>query len=313
MRFLLLIVVLAAAAGAQHPPIKKVQRLPFQKKQIALKAPTNYAKRFVRVDPKTGQEIYYDPKPRVELLDAKSGKYALKWIGYDGKEKMVTYQRPDAIDAVVMASVSKMATGQYMYIYNIQNLESSGQNLASFSVQNYASDVKSVKIPHISVGKMSKSINEFKSGNWVDFGIFPNFRPAVLPGRSVKLKLESSAPPGLVECRITGGKQGIEVVGEEPPEDLLDILPGYEAWPSGYTIGPIDSLKALSPSERAKYILKLLPQFHRLGWITADALRWYEQNLTGNNWENIYKRADQDLKAGDVTTEVFSIIQGMRH
>uniref|UniRef100_A0A7C3PF51 Uncharacterized protein n=1 Tax=Oscillatoriales cyanobacterium SpSt-418 TaxID=2282169 RepID=A0A7C3PF51_9CYAN len=312
MWVLMLLVLVTQAAGAQHPPSQRTQRLPFQKKQITLKSPTNYEKRILRIDPKTGQAIYYDPKPWVELLDAKSGRYALKWIGYDGKEKTIFYQRPDAIDAVVSASVSKTASGQYLYTYSIQNLPSSGQHLTTFAIQTFASDVKPKPIGNVYIGRISKNIKEMKDGNWIGFGL-SGFKPAVVPGRNIELRLESSAPPGLVECRITGGVQGMKGVGEEMPEELESILPRYEAWPSGYTIGPVDNLKNLSPSERINYIRKLLPQFQRLGWITGDARRWYEQNLMADNLENIYKRTDQDLKTGDITTEVFAIIQGMRH
>jgi hypothetical protein len=52
---------------------------------------------------KTGQERFYDPKPRVSLLNERAGLYALKWVGYDGMEKTIVYQRPDAIDAIVIA------------------------------------------------------------------------------------------------------------------------------------------------------------------------------------------------------------------
>jgi len=89
-------------------------RLPFQKKRIVLKSPATYEKRIIRYDSKTGASIYYDPKPRVVPLDVRSGKYGLRWIGYDGREKTIVYQRPDAIDAEISASVSRAATGQYI-------------------------------------------------------------------------------------------------------------------------------------------------------------------------------------------------------
>ncbi len=78
----------------------KVQRMPLEKQQREYKSPVNYAPRELGYDPKTGKPIAYDHKPRVELLDAKSGKYLLKWIGYDGKEKTVVFQRGDAVDVV---------------------------------------------------------------------------------------------------------------------------------------------------------------------------------------------------------------------
>src|SRR5438874_3537246 len=97
-RLILFFALWLPVAGTTHPPLQKLQRLPLQKKQINFRSPKNYEKRILRYDEKTGQPIYYDPKPEVKLLDAKSGEYAFKWIGYDGKEKTVIYQRRDAID-----------------------------------------------------------------------------------------------------------------------------------------------------------------------------------------------------------------------
>jgi hypothetical protein len=303
---LLLILVTPPGDGQQSSP-QKVQRLPLQKKGIVLQSPTHYEKWLMGSDPKTGQEIYHDPRPRVELVDAKSGKYALKWIGTDGKERTLIYQRPDAIDAIVSASVSKTPSGRYLYIYSIQNLPSSGQYLGGIAVQNFASDARPVgmRIEDVYAGPMSNN-KEMREGNWVGFGIL---KPIVVPGRSIQLSLESSGPPGLVECYIRGGYQGmISAVGEPPPE-LMDVLPGYEAWPHGYTIGPVENLKALSSGKRAEYIRQRLAQFKKLGWMTADVVPWYEQALKGGDLEKIYHRAEQDLKAGKITTEVMGMIR----
>lgn len=77
-------------------------------------------------------------------MDAKAGKYAFKWIGVEGKEKTVIFQRADAIDVVVSATSSKTPEGQYLYTYSIENLPSSGTYLAGSTVQNFASDVKRI-------------------------------------------------------------------------------------------------------------------------------------------------------------------------
>lgn len=309
MWFLSLVMLIAQVAGLQSLPPRRMQRLPLQKKENLLKTPTNYEKRVLRYDPETGEPSYYDPKPQVVLVDAKSGKYALKWIGYDGQEKTIIFQRADAIDAVVSASVSKTASGRYLYSYTIENLPSSGESLAGFAVQNLASDVKPLAIENIHIGHMTKLVKEFKAGNWIRFAPLSGFQPAAIPGQNIEFRLESSAPPGLVECRIHGGEPGMKGVGEEMPQELEHILPGYEAWPSGYTIGPVDTQNSLSPTERANYIKDLLPQFQRLGWITPDALRWYEQNLRGNSLGKVFRRAEQDLKAERITTEVRDMIQ----
>jgi hypothetical protein len=96
-------VLLLSWWGALTPISQRVQRLPLQKTPVRLKSPSDYARRFLGVDSKTGQERFYDPKPRVSLLNERAGLYALKWIGYDGMEKTIVYQRPDAIDAIVIA------------------------------------------------------------------------------------------------------------------------------------------------------------------------------------------------------------------
>lgn len=306
--FFVVFVLVSVTVAVQRPLVRKAKRLPFQKKEVTLKAPTKYAKeRFVRVDPKSGQEIYYDPMLRIELLDAKSGKYALKWIGYDGKQKTVYYQRPDALDAVVSASVSRTASGQYLYVYDIKNLPSSGQHLSTFALQTFASDVKLIPLGDGYVGQYSHN-RAMSVGNWMGFGS-TNFGSAVIPGRDAILKVTSYALPGLVECRITGGKQGIEVAGEEPPEELLSLLPEYEAWPAAYTIGPIDTLSNLSKPQRGAYLLKLLPQFQKLGWMAPGASQSYSENLQRNNLNEVYNRAEQDLKNGSITTEVHDIIK----
>lgn len=96
-------------------------------------------------DPETGEDVTCDPKPRVEVLDAVAGKYVFKWVGYDGEEKAVEYQRADAIDAVVGASVSKTPAGLYLYTYRVSNLPSSPTHLSSFTAQNFAADTSPVE------------------------------------------------------------------------------------------------------------------------------------------------------------------------
>src|SRR5262249_35613159 len=72
---------------------------------------------------------------------AKAGKYYMKWIGHDGKEKTTIYQRPDCVDVIVVASANKSKSGDYEYQYTIQNLETSGDYLNGFVVQNYSTDI----------------------------------------------------------------------------------------------------------------------------------------------------------------------------
>lgn len=58
----------------------------------------------------------------------------------------------------------------------------------------------------------------------------------------LRLRLLTAGAPGLAGCRAHGGDFGIKGGSEELPDAFLAILPGYEALPSGYTIGPVDSV-----------------------------------------------------------------------
>ena len=76
MKHLLPLILIVSSTAAQHARVEQTKRVPLQKKQVVLKSPDIYLQRALRVDPKTGAEILYDPKPRGELLDAKAGKYS---------------------------------------------------------------------------------------------------------------------------------------------------------------------------------------------------------------------------------------------
>ncbi|MCA1579687.1 MAG: hypothetical protein LC794_20270 [Acidobacteria bacterium] len=115
-----ILALLAGCSTSQHAQTK-VQRKPLAKQHLESKTPTNHEHRERGYDPKTGKAITYDHKPRVDLIDERSGRYALKWIGYDGKEKSVVFQRGDVLDVVVSATVSR-AANKYVYTYNIENL-----------------------------------------------------------------------------------------------------------------------------------------------------------------------------------------------
>ena len=299
---------LGLAIGLTEPLAAEVKRLPLQKGEFTLRSPESYEQGY-RWDPKMNDFVRYDPRPRVVLIDSKSGKYALEWIGQDGKELSVIFQRHDAIDAIVSAEVSQArAENYYVYIYTIHNLPSSGQHLSQFCPQNYASDVEPVKTGHQYIGKMNPSIPEFKEGNWISFGS-DVFDRTFTPGRKAQVKLKSSAPPGLVECRVAGGDFGIKGVGEDLPQELANILPKYEDWSRGYTLGPVEQLKTFSRAQYAQYISERLPHLQRLGWLAVEALPWYKQNLQRPRLEEAYQRANQDLKTGQITTEVLALIE----
>jgi hypothetical protein len=301
---LLLLALFPDAVTGQNIPAKP-KRVPLEKVNIILKSPTKYERRIIGQDPRTGQPLYYDPKPRVIVLDAKARKYGLRWIGYDRKEKTITYQRPDAVDVVVSASVSRVIGGQYLYVYDIMNLPTSMEYVSTFAVQNHSSKVSPIKSSQLYVGGITRNGKEFKAGNWIGFGVLSG---DVTPGKHFEVKLLSSAPPGLVECRVAG-VLGMKGVGEEPPQELENVLPGYEIWPHGYTLGPMDQLSSFSQRERAKYIRGSLPQIRRLGWATPATIRWYEQSLDSQNLNEVIRRADEDFKQGVITSELHDMIK----
>ena len=179
------------------------------------------------------------------------------------------------------------------------------------ALQTFSNDAKPQKIGEGYVGQFSKN-TIMKEGTWIAFGS-TNFITMVTPGKKVDLVVKSSAPPGLVECRVAGGRQGMKGVGEEMPEELENILPGYEAWPSGYTIGPDDKLKGISKQEKISYLLKTLPQCQKQGWITSGTSQIYERLLKKQDLQGIFKRLGNDLKTNSITTEVFAIIEGMKN
>jgi hypothetical protein len=337
-RLILLLVILLFAGGfafwSATEPNQKLRREPLEKSSAKLKSPTVYEK---RERTESGREVIYDPKPRVEAVNANAGKYQLKWIGYDGKEKVIAYQRADAIDVVVSGSVEQSPDGSYVYSYTLENLPSSAAYVTFLTLQNFSDDTRPTEVngkpttladvrllknfrqapddgkPRnlenvLTIGEMSNAIHRFKDGNWIAFGGLPEL---VVPGSNLQVKLVSKAAPGLVGCSAAAGPRTMKGVGEHMPSELEDALPGYDVWPSGYTVGPVASLSSLSLSERVSYLLDKLGQFEKLGWITPLARRWYENNLR-TNLDGAQKRARTDLESEQISSEVFAMIQAIR-
>ncbi len=345
MKWLLLILlfglqILCTACSFQQQAQSVAQRKPLEKRQHEYKSPTDYELRNRGYDPKTGEILTYDHKPRVEMIDEKSGKYAFKWIGYDGKEKTVIFQRNDAIDVIVSAAVSRTPEGLYLYTYKVENLPSSGSHLSLIIIQNFAADSKPVEIEGMTpncrdliildsfrkapcetlkmnmehsffIGQMSNWIEQFKEGSWI--GIAPlSETEKYEPGRSLEVKIVSKAAPGVVKCHAAGGQGGLKGAGEHMPFVLENLLPGYEDYPKGYTVGPVDNISSFSDTERVKYLLDKLPLFKKSGWITDDIMQKYDKLLKAGDLDSILKRIENDLKSEAITTEVFSIIQAMK-
>lgn len=334
---LLLIIVLLAGGFAFWPATESTQRIkrePLQKSGGRIKSPTVYEKR-ERIE--SGRENTYDPKPRVEAVDADAGKYELKWIGYDGKEKTVVYQRVDAIDVVVSGSVEQAPDGSYVYKYAVENLSSSAAYVTFLALQNFSDDSRPTEVngkpttladirlmknfrqapddgkPRnleniLTIGEMSTAIQRFKEGNWIAFGGLPEL---ITPGSKFQVRLVSKAAPGLVGCSAAAGPRTMKGAGEHLPSELEAALPGYDAWPSGYTVGPVASLGSLRQAERVSYLVDKLGQFEKLGWITPAARRWYEKSLT-TDLDGAKKRARSDLESDQISSEVFAMIHAAK-
>lgn len=321
MRYLLIIIIIsivqiACSSSAQQitnevgkivteTQTEKANRKPFQKSSAVIKSPKDYLNR----ESKDGKE--FDPKPRVVEIDKDAGKYELRWIGYDGQEKVIQYQRADAINAVVKAKIEKNSDDKFVYKYLIKNLPNSPAYVSSFTVQTFAEELKVTEVNDVYIGEMASFIRDFKEGIWWRYAILGETTPRINPGKSIELSLVSSGLPGIVGCRATAGEMTLKGVGEHMPSELENTMPGYEEWAKGYTIGPIDNLATLNKSERTKYILENLPKFLEAGWITDVGLRKYESILKNEDLKGTLTEAQKDLKAGFITSEVFHIIDGL--
>src|SRR5262245_65970400 len=100
-RALILITILLAAGLASTPASsrqvanKRIQGALLRKNRIEMKSPTTWFKTPTKIDPKTKEQLYYDPKPRLEVANAQAGKSYLQFLGEHRKATVVTFQRPD--------------------------------------------------------------------------------------------------------------------------------------------------------------------------------------------------------------------------
>jgi hypothetical protein len=309
LRFLVLWLPLSMVACFSQHAQTRVQRQPMEKPGAhEYKAPEQYEPRVKGYDAKTGAPITYDHKPRVEVVDAKAGKYAFKWIGFDGSEKTATFYRVDAVDVLVSASVLKLLPDQYQYTYEVMNLPSSGTHLKRFIIQTFATVTPAYggDFMHFT---MSKQIKDYSEGTWINFADVSD-HVQINPGQSVTIQFTSTSPPGLVECRA-GAESEVEAGDEELPGDLAPLLGGYGEYLHGWTIGPVDKLKELSAAEKARYLLDRLPQLQKLGWMTNEADVRYERQLKMGDLNAVLKSLDQDLKSEQITSEIAAMTQAM--
>jgi hypothetical protein len=301
--FLMIFFFIACTTSAQQI---KTARKPFQKSSVIIKSPNDYLHR----DIDNGKS--YDPKPRVVVIDEKAGKYELRWIGYDGKEKVIAYQRQDAIDAVVEAKVERTQDGKFLYKYLINVLPTSPTYFKEFIVQTLSGDAKPVKADkeNFYIGDMFKAIQLFKEGVWWNYAyVGEKENTQIKGGQSIEFQLISAALPGIVGCKAAGGEITLKGVGEHMPYELESAMPGYEELASGYTIGPVESLASLSKPERAKYLLDNLPKFQAAGWMSDGTAKNYETLFKQEDLAGALEKAKKDLENEFITGEVFHIIE----
>lgn len=296
-------------AGGAGPSQRLLTRRPLQKTVVELKAPTGYSWRTAKPDLNTGEPIRYDPMLRVEPTDVKAGKYNLRWIGYDGGEKSVTYQRPDTVDIVVRVSVEREAkTGEYIYSYVFTSLPTSGEVLSFVALQTFCTRIVFLNDPDRYLGKMGKHIPLFSEGTWLGLDA-SYFDRSVDAGSEAEVRFKSPAPPGMVGCRAAGGKFGYSGAGEEMPAELESVMLGFEAWPQGSTLGPVDSLRQLSSGERRQYLTDHLTDFAALGWATEDAISWFRGHLVNADKKELMRMTEEYHSRNAITSEVAALIE----
>lgn len=233
-------------------------------------------------------------------------------IGLDGKEKIIPYQRNDAVNGLVEARAEENSAA-YSFKYLIRNLPDSPTYVGSFAVQTFSGDVRDERVPagdDWRVGHMSQSITRFSEGLWRNFAPVSE-NAFIYPGVEREFQITSIAPPGVVKCSVRAGPPGIKGVGEDMPLELAWAMPGYEEMASCVTIGPVEKISTLSKTEKAAYFLENLPKFVEAGWMGADSSPIYEKILAKNDLTAALSQAKYDLEKGYITTEVVSILEGL--
>ena len=285
---------------------KKPERALFKRSNVSLQMPAKYESREL----KNGK---YNPRPRIVTVDEKAAKYELRWIGYDGKEKVIHYQMRDALDALVEASTKRSDSG-FLYYYRIKNLTGSPTHVGSFIVQTFSSDIRDEYVrseePDLYMGQMSNTIPRFSDGVWRTFAPVEE-NNLLVPGTERVFHISSQAGPGIVGCSASAGHVAIKGVGEEMPSQLSDALPSFEGFASCITIGPDERLAKFSKEEKVKYLLENLSKFVEAGWMAGDTPKIYESILRSGNLVGAFEQAKTDLEKEFITSEVFHIIEGL--
>ena len=248
------------------------------------------------------------PKGQIRVLDRKTGEYSLEWIGNDGDLKSIIYHRPDKSIVTVSASRDMTQQGVPVYRYELKNDPSSGQYLSGFTVQTFSNGARPISANGAYVGRIGKHVSEFSQGTWYRYGN-DTFGNEIVPGNSIVVELESNASARIVECKVHSGPMKMMGVGEEMPAELAERLPGYEAWPSGHTIGPSDNPRLTTLAGRAEYVLSKIDVLSGLGWLHPSRVDDYRALLTNSPSESSLEIIiREDFEKGLATSEILALL-----
>lgn len=304
--------LVVTTGGAALPTIGGDQavRKPLVTRNFKLVSPpAGYKHMEVSRDEETGVSVTRDHKPTVVPVDEKAGLYDLTWIGNDERLKAMRYQVSDRLSLVVEATVTRVAENVFDYRYIVTSLPESAQRLRIFTVQSFSPTALGVKREGLLVAAMAPDLREFNDGTWPAFGVLPSGRQQVDPGMSIEFRVRASAGPGLVGCRAAGGESGMVGVGEDPPSELMNLLPGYEAWPKGNTLGPDERVSELKPHERRAYWREHLDELLELGWMSPSAHTWYNSNLEYVTPSVLMAKTRELYRRNAVTSEIVFIVE----
>jgi hypothetical protein len=284
-------------------------RAPTQRSTMELRTPAGYPLREV-YDPATGLYSKYDPKYEIVLTDPRRGLYSLRWIGSTGLAREVAYQRTDMIDVTVEARLVRESR-TYKYVYLLRNLQSSALALTGFKLQTFSGDAVVIKQREGHVGRMRNRIPGFEYGSWLSMG--PSFLgTGIVPGMSTEVVVTSASPPGLLQCRVVGGDITLYAAEDFPDqyEELISHL-HYRIWPKGYTIGPVDSLRGMTSTNRRGVLSGQLDEYVRLGWIAAGLRDWYRTNLAAAHRPELVRQTRLWFEQGNVASEIVALIESI--
>lgn len=277
-------------------------RAPMSSTGVQIQLPAGDHRISLEDDPETGARRSYDPECSIGAADPVTGMVEMSWKTPDGESRTYRYQRMDAIQLTVEASVERLPDGRYRYTYVLRNGAESALGLTGFALQTFAEGTEVIKDRSNYTGKFSQDISGFEEGTWMSFGT-TYFGDRVPPGAIGQVVIESSGAPRVVGCRAYGG----DIVGRWPrdmPTVLHDSIGRnyYAIWRKGHTIGPSDSVTTMRSAERRVRFVDSLATCVESGWITAEAVTWYRENAKADG-PSRRRHLQMDLASGNVTSE----------